>query len=444
VKAVLLDGSGAGDETGERVRAALTAQLKANGWDVEHIAVREKTIGNCLGNFNCWIRTPGVCILDDDNRAIAAALVTCDLAVYLTPVTFGGYSSILKRFVDHQIQNVAPYFTKVDGETHHQKRYAKSPDFLVVGWLDAPDPRAEAIFRHLVWRNALNWRNDTYLSDVLHRSISEEDLQNAVSQWLHNIRNGMSSQPPNLPEGLTMANGLGSGALAGDSAVKRALLLVGSPKQRNSTSTALGEYLLGQLEVEAIETETIYLHTALRTDERVAALLDATDRADLAVLSFPLYVDSLPAPAIEALERIAVHRKPRDASHRQVFAAIANSGFPEAYQSATALAICETFARQAGFAWAGGLALGAGTATVGTSVTAAGGRALRVRMALDQAAEALAHGHSIPDSAKTMMAQPLVPGWLYRILGNLGWRPAAKAHGVAKQLRCQPYASMSR
>ena len=45
-----------------------------------------------------------------------------DLVIYLTPVTFGGYSSELKRMVDHQIQNISPFFTSVQGEIHHQRR----------------------------------------------------------------------------------------------------------------------------------------------------------------------------------------------------------------------------------------------------------------------------------------------------------------------------------
>ena len=113
MRAVLFDGSTANDNTGERVRAALTAQLQAQGWDVEHIALCEKKIGNCGGEFFCWVKHPGTCMFDDDNRAIAAAIIASDLMVYLTPVTFGGYSSALKRMVDHQIQNISPFFAKI-------------------------------------------------------------------------------------------------------------------------------------------------------------------------------------------------------------------------------------------------------------------------------------------------------------------------------------------
>jgi hypothetical protein len=89
-------------------------------------------------------------------------------------------------------------------------------------------------------------------------------------------------------------------------------------------------------------------------------MLAATDRADLVVPAFPLYVDSLPAPVIRALERIARQRQEAGIPHQQRFLAIANSGFPEAAHMDTAMAICRCFARQAGFVWTGGLTLGGG------------------------------------------------------------------------------------
>ena len=37
MRAILLDGSQADDPTGERVRAALAAQLETRGWEAEHV-----------------------------------------------------------------------------------------------------------------------------------------------------------------------------------------------------------------------------------------------------------------------------------------------------------------------------------------------------------------------------------------------------------------------
>ena len=389
MKAMLLDGSSAGDGMGERVRGVLTAQLEARDWEVEHVPLREKKIGNCAGDFFCWIRSPGICNVDDDNRTIAEDTVSSDLVVYLTPVTFGGYSSALKRMVDHQIQNIAPFFTTIEGETHHKKRYAGYPDLLAVGWMDAPDERAEAIFRHLVRRNALNLYAGTSISAVVTTEASDEELLVWARRWLGDVEDGRSSERPEL---LASRPGMSEAP-----EVRRALLLVGSPRTRKSTSNSLGNYLHEQLAGRSIETETIYPHTVLRSATKTQALLDAVEAADLLTLAFPLYVDSLPAPIIETLERIAAHRRCRD-GRPQMFTAIANNGFPESAHNATALAICETFAQQAGFVWAGSLALGGGQMLDGAPLT--GGRTARIRQALDLAAVALAEGRVIPSAAQ--------------------------------------------
>ena len=59
MKAVILDGSNENDLTGQHVRTALTAELEARGWEIEHVQLCETKIGNCAGDFFCWIRNPG-------------------------------------------------------------------------------------------------------------------------------------------------------------------------------------------------------------------------------------------------------------------------------------------------------------------------------------------------------------------------------------------------
>jgi hypothetical protein len=92
------------------------------------------------------------------------------------------------------------------------------------------------------------------------------------------------------------------------------------------------------------------------------------DAADIVILAFPLYVDGLPYLVTQAFEQIAAHRANETDVWLPLFLAIANCGFPEAAHNATALAICRQFADKAGFAWAGGLALGEGGAISGRSL----------------------------------------------------------------------------
>lgn len=446
-KAILLDGSQANDSTGERVYAALAEELQARGWDVNYVLLREQKIGNCAGCFFCWIRTPGICIVNDDNRTIAEAIAGSDLMIYLTPVAFGGYSSTLKYMIDHQIQNISPFFAKVEGEIHHQMRYEKYPDFLAIGWLEEPDAQAEALFGQLVQRNAINFYAQKAVCGVVLERSSDNEVQSAVQGWLDELQNGLPSQRTELPK-----YDLPSAARAADTGsqaikIRRALLLVGSPKTRMSTSNSLGSYLFEQLQAQSIQTETIYLHTVIRSPARMKALLEAVQAADLVTLAFPLYVDALPAPVVEALERIAAHRKGQEGtgSHRQLFAAIANCGFPEAGHNVVALAICERFAHEAGFEWAGSLALGGGQGVVnGMPLSELDGRVNSLKMALEQAAEALAQGHSIPQSAQENLARPVIPSWLYRLVGGIGWRQQAKRYGAQELLKRRPYEQKTR
>ena len=430
MKAILLDGSSQGDRTGERIGAALRAQLEASGRDVKHVLLRERKIGNCAGDFYCWIRSPGICNIDDDNRVIAQGIVASDLVVYLTPVTFGGYSSNLKRMVDHQIQNISPFFTTIEGEIHHKTRYANNPDLLAVGWMDSPDERVAAVFGHLVQRNALNLHARTSVAAVVTADLTDGELQAAAQGWLGDIEDGRTTPPARLPE---------SHADVGEaSEVRRALLLVGSPRTRKSTSQVLGGYLYEQLQAWSIQVKTIYPHTVLRSAAKTRELLDAVEEADLVTLASPLYVDSLPAPVIDTLERIAAHRRGRH-GRPQLFAAIVNCGFPEVVHNATALAISETFAKQAGFEWAGSLALGGGGALNGAPLT--GRRTAPLRRALEMAANTLAEGRPIPTAAQELFDAWKISQLAYRLVGNVGWYFTARPYGAWRSLKQRPYES---
>ncbi len=215
---------------------------------------------------------------------------------------------------------------------------------------------------------------------------------------------------------------------------RQVLLLVGSARRPRSTSEALGSYLLERLAEKGFGTETLLLHRALKSGEKREALLEATDRADVLVVAFPLYVDSLPSLVIRALELIADHREGGDQSRPQRLLAIVNCGFPEAQHNDTAIAICRRFAREAGFEWIGGLSLGGGGAISGRPLAEAGGMARNPIQSLELTAAAIAEGGALPEEAVEAMARSIIPSWAYRWMGWFGWRQQARKHGVQRQL----------
>lgn len=171
----------------------------------------------------------------------------------------------------------------------------------------------------------------------------------------------------------------------------------------------------------------------------MAELVAATDAADLIILAFPLYIDSLPAGVIRVLEAIAKHRLEQKLITSQRFVAICNCGFPESNHIDPALLICKRFAAEAGMKWAGGLALGGGEAIHGEHLVEAGGRGRYAVQALDLAADALARGESVPREASKLMAKPIIPSWLYRLFGQHGWKKEAGKYGTLRELKARPY-----
>jgi hypothetical protein len=220
--------------------------------------------------------------------------------------------------------------------------------------------------------------------------------------------------------------------------LSKALLLVGSAKVSGaSTSESLGRYLIDRLERNGVTTlfQPVNRSAGGKSTELLAALADA----DLFILATPLYVDSFPYLVIRTLEGIEEARAYGPTPRPCALATIINCGFPEAAQCETALAMAKLFARRARFEWAGGLALGQGTAIDGKPLEALGGLTRHVRAALDLAATALTDGQSLPAEAIAEMARPLMPSRLYTLAGNFGWRRQASRNQVHGRIGARPF-----
>ena len=216
-----------------------------------------------------------------------------------------------------------------------------------------------------------------------------------------------------------------------------ALILIGSPRAAaKATSRSLGSYLQNRLCEKGMEVEALQVQRSLTSPVSVEKLLEAVKDANTLVFVAPLYVDAPPAPVIRLMELI------RDrASSRAIkrVAAISNCGFPEAEHNDTALGIYRIFARQCGYEWAGGLALGMGEVIEGAPLDKTGWMARNVRASLDLAAEAIARGKSIPQEADELMRRRLLPARGYIWLANRSWKKRAKRHGMHRELRRRPW-----
>ena len=184
MNAFLLNGAPAVGDATDVVAAATAGMLGGAGWDVRTATLRDLTVADCTGCFGCWLKTPGECVIDDDGRAIAAAFVASDLAFYVTPISFGGYGSLLKSAVDRMVPLVSCFFQKIDGEVHHRPRYGRYPNFLAIGVLRDGCEAEGDVFRHLVARNAINFHVHKHEAVVLRPGLTPEVAAELVTRAL--------------------------------------------------------------------------------------------------------------------------------------------------------------------------------------------------------------------------------------------------------------------
>lgn len=182
MRALILNGALAGDTALAEIEQALDSALAGRGWDVQRVRLRDVMIAYCQGCFDCWVKTPGVCQTRDGARDVTRALVRSDLLVLLSPVTFGGYSSELKKALDRSIGIVLPFFTRIHGDVHHAARYARYPALLVIGVTDEPSTEEERVFAALVARNAINFHAPMHSVAFVQRDEPPERMRAAIGR----------------------------------------------------------------------------------------------------------------------------------------------------------------------------------------------------------------------------------------------------------------------
>ena len=187
MKASILIGSKSDDSESAKIHEIMLEELKKLNWDATSIVLEDKNIAYCTGCFGCWVQTPGECVIKDYVETIVRKMVHSDLIIYITPIVFGGYSSILKKALDRQISRVLPYFTKIDGEVHHKKRYEKEQSLLGIGILDKPDVEKEEVFKTLVVRNFINMWSPYQQAMIYTRGQDSLDFVNNFNKALREV-----------------------------------------------------------------------------------------------------------------------------------------------------------------------------------------------------------------------------------------------------------------
>ena len=435
---VVLSAASPGLPALQELSAQVDAALRAGGErDVTTFALATTKLAYCQGEFDCWVKTPGLCRAHDAEDAIVRAIHDADRLVLLDAVTFGGHSYVLKRAQDRLICLISPFFEKRAALTHHEARYERMPSQYVLGWMPAADLSTIDTWTALADANALNM-----LAPHVGAAVVDDASRDA---WPARIRALLASTavPGASIHGRPPLRAALLDAAAGDPATvpappRTVAVVVGSAKAAGtSVSETLARAVCARLTAHGLTAE-LHAATEFLRDGRARATAQAVAAADLFLLVSPLYVDAFPALATHALEAVAAARAGSASPAR--FAALVNCGFPEPEHTRTAFRIGRHFAAAAGYTWSGGLPLGGGGAiNPATALDLQHGPADHVKRALDLAVPCLARGASIPAAAIDGMAASPMPDVAYRIAGDLGWRYRAYKNGLAQaELRARP------
>ena len=436
MKMIILDGS---TDTPTVVRRiALTGQTL--GAEVEHYVLADIPIAPCLGDFECWTKTPGLCRTHDAAQDIMQAIHDASLVVFLTPVVFGGYASSLKKLVDRMIPLTDSFFHEQAGVTRHQRRYERYPAMLFLGLADQPDSETRSLFAELAGGNAINLQTPWFRSLLLSPQDSKAQEQIEIA-----VRAGLTGTDGDALPALdkkALARACAPDSMAPQiPAPRTAAILIGSARPKgSSTSEALARALATNLEQAGITCRFVYAISFIKDGRLAENALAELSSADMLIVAAPLYVDGLPSLVGRALEQLGKYLDPGSSVLRQVVGLL-NCGFPEADHNRSALRILRAFAQANRLVWAGGLAMGAGEIIHGQPLSHVRFVARAQIRALRQAANDLAAGQGISQEASRDMARPLLPAQLFRWVAPFKWLLMGRRHGVGwRQLHARPLA----
>lgn len=107
--------------------------MKEAGAEVELFYTSKLNIHPCTGEFNCWLKTPGKCLHNDDMNLLYPRIDAADVIVFATPVYVDGVTGPMKNLMDRIIPRAQPFFELRDEHCRHPPRGdARARKFVLV------------------------------------------------------------------------------------------------------------------------------------------------------------------------------------------------------------------------------------------------------------------------------------------------------------------------
>jgi len=160
---------------------ALSDLLETSKHTVTIFKLREIGIRYCTGCWDCWVRTPGECIVKDGSRDICREYINSDFVLFASPVIMGFTTALLKKAHEKLLPLIHPYFEIVQDEVHHLSRYDKYP---VMGLLlekgKDTDEEDVKIISDIYRRDAINFKTSFCFTKLTSEPV--EEAANEISR----------------------------------------------------------------------------------------------------------------------------------------------------------------------------------------------------------------------------------------------------------------------
>ncbi len=89
-------------------------------------------ISHCIGCNYCWLKTPGVCAIQDDYAPILRKMSDADQVWLITDTHFGFVTWKTKNIIDRIMPLATMYLQFKDKQMRHVMRYDHQPDIGII------------------------------------------------------------------------------------------------------------------------------------------------------------------------------------------------------------------------------------------------------------------------------------------------------------------------
>ena len=380
---------------------------------------------DCTGCFGCFTRTPGVCALHDRLRDVASLMGASDELDIVSRSVFGWVSPAVKRVLDRLLAGSDARFEVHDGMMCHRPRYAVLPRLRI--WLYGDSTAQERACATVLARAMAKTGHDELAGIAFPADPSEIaacHMEDAEAPG--GAGDGQAGEP------FAIAAPGSSPRLA-----RRIALVNLSPHRERSTTNALLDDFEEALGVyaglDAVDNgggDGVPVPRIERFSWNRTGAFDPKrlGQVDTVVFAYPLYVNALPAPAVELLETLAssAHAGGAFAPGTRIYA-ISNCGFFEPAQIHPSFGLLEAFCSRVGAVWGGGLAVGGGPVR---AEFMGGPRMGMLRRGLSEAMDRLILAVRCGSDAGVIDTAPPMPRALYRFGAEARWRAEARHNEV--------------